>query len=213
MDNNLKVIISKRIDRTILNLQKHNMNGYHLKDNEELQKKLDELIQDNNTVSVGGSMTLFETGVIDYLRNRDITFLDRYKKELTTDERKKLYRDVFSSDVFLSSTNAVTESGELYNVDGIGNRVAALIYGPEKVIIISGYNKIVKDLDEAKQRNRMISAPANAERLNMDTPCRKTGYCVNCNSSHKICNIYTVIDRQLDPNRIHVIFCDDEYGY
>lgn len=213
MDNNLKTVIRKRIDRTIKNLQKRNMNGYFVESEEELIEKLDELISDKQTVSVGGSMTLFETGVIDYLRKKDVTFLDRYKDGLKVDERRQLFRDVFSSDVFLTSSNAITEKGELYNVDGSGNRVAALIYGPDKVIIIAGYNKIVKDLEEANQRNKNIAAPANVVRLNMDNPCKDTGFCVNCNSEEKICNIYTVIDRQFNKDRIHVIFIDGEYGY
>lgn len=213
MDKNLELIIEKRINKTIRNLKRNNMNGYYFTSNVELLEKLNELISDQQTVSVGGSMTLFETGVIDYLRQRDVAFLDRYKDGLKVEERKQLYRDVFSSDVFLCSSNAITEKGELYNVDGSGNRVAALIYGPDKVIIIAGSNKIVKDLDEAKTRNERISAPANVVRLNMDNPCKDTGVCVHCNSEQKICNIYTVIDRQFDPNRIHVIFLKDQYGY
>lgn len=213
MDKNLKSVIEKRITRTIKSLEKNNMNGYYCKKEEELFDLLNTLIEDKNTVSVGGSMTLFETGVIDYLRNKDITFLDRYKEGLKKEERKQLFREVFSADVFLASSNAITVKGEIYNVDGSGNRVAAMIYGPDKVIIIAGYNKIVQDLEEAKERNRFISAPANVARLNMNNPCLKTGYCVNCNSDDKICNIYTIIDRQFDKNRIHVIFLDEELGY
>lgn len=213
MDDNIKSVIEKRIERTIKNLKRNNMNGYYVKSELELLEKLDELIEDDCVVSVGGSMTLFETGVISYLRQRDVIFLDRYQDGLKKEDRKKLFRDVFSADVFLSSTNAVTEKGELYNVDGSGNRVAAMIYGPDKVIVVAGYNKIVKDLDEAKNRNMYISAPSNVKRLGMDTPCLKTGYCVKCNSDNKICNIHTIIDRQFDGDRIHVIFMDEEYGY
>ncbi len=213
MDNNLMSVIEKRIARTIESLERNNMNGYYVKGEEELLEKLNELVTDSSVVSVGGSMTLFETGVIDYLRDRNITFLDRYKEGLKSDEKKELYREVFSANYFLTSSNAITEKGEIYNVDGTGNRVAAMIYGPDKVIIIAGYNKIVSSLDEAKYRNQKISAPANVKRLNMDCPCLKTGYCVNCNSNQKICNIYTVIDRQFDKDRIHVIFLNNEYGY
>lgn len=213
MDTNLMFVIEKRIERTIKNLQRNNMNGYYVKTEEELFNLLGNLISNKTIVSVGGSMTLFETGVIDYLRNRDITFLDRYQEGLKKEDRKQLFREVFSVDTFLTSSNAITEKGEIYNVDGSGNRVAAMIYGPDKVIVIAGYNKIVKDLEEAKLRNMMISAPANVKRLNMDNPCLQTGYCVHCNSSEKICNIHTVIDRQFDKDRIHVIFLNEEYGY
>lgn len=213
MDQNKERIIRKRVEKTIASLEKNNMNGYYVENKEQLIHTLENLIPNQHTVSVGGSMTLFETGVIEYLREKDITFLDRYKDGLKIEERKQLYRDVFSSDVFICSSNAITEKGELYNVDGTGNRVAALIYGPDKVIIIAGYNKIVKDLDEAKMRNERIAAPANVVRLNMENPCATTGYCVHCNHEQKICNIYTVIDRQFNKDRIHVIFVNEELGY
>lgn len=213
MDDNLKSVMDKRVEKTIKSLQRNNMNGYYCKSIDELHNLLSTLIEDETTVSVGGSMTLFETGVIEYLRNKNVTFLDRYKEGLQKDERKQLFREVFSADVFLASTNAITVKGEIYNVDGSGNRVAAMIYGPDKVILVVGYNKIVQDLEEAKKRNMFVAAPANVARLNMNTPCLQTGYCVNCNSEEKICNIYTVIDRQFDKNRMHVIFMNQEYGY
>ena len=158
-------------------------------------------------------MTLFETGVIDYLKTLNIHYLDRYKDNLLPTQRKQLYRDVFSSNVYLSSTNAITVKGELYNVDGTGNRVAAMIYGPDKVIIIAGFNKIVEDLEEAKKRNKNTSAPANAVRLNRNTPCVKTGFCVDCHSADKICNIHTIINNQIDKDRLHVIILNNKYGY
>jgi L-lactate utilization protein LutB len=213
MDIHLSSVIEKRVQETIKNLKKNNMNGYYAKSNKELFKLLDTLIEENDTVSVGGSMTLFETGVIDYLKTLNIRYLDRYKDNLQPADRKQLYRDVFSSNVYLSSTNAITVKGELYNVDGTGNRVAAMIYGPDKVIIISGFNKIVDDIEEAKKRNKFISAPANVKRLNRNTPCLKTGYCVDCKSIDKICNIHTIINNQIDKDRIHVIILNEQYGY
>ncbi len=158
-------------------------------------------------------MTLFESGVIEYLRARNVKFLDRYAENLSKEDIEQIYRESFFADGYFASTNAITEEGEIYNVDGRGNRVAAMIYGPNKVILIVGTNKIVKNIDEAVERNRRISAPANVARLNMDTPCHETGYCTNCNSPSKICNIYTVIDKQFDKDRIHVIFMDGSYGY
>ncbi|MDG6878257.1 hypothetical protein Cp4433_02550 [Clostridium perfringens] len=104
-------------------------------------------------------------------------------------------------------------TGEIYNVDGNGNRVAAMLYGPDKVIIVAGYNKIVENLSEAIQRNRRISAPANAKRLNKKTPCAKVGNCMDCKSPEKICREYTLIRSQSNSNRIHVIFLNEELGY
>jgi len=213
MDNNLKQVIEKRVMRTIKNLEKRSMNGYFIKNIDELYRTINSIIPDESVVSVGGSMTLFESGVIEYLRARNVKFLDRYAENLTKENIEQIYRESFFADGYFASTNAITEEGEIYNVDGRGNRVAAMIYGPKKVILIVGTNKIVKNIDEAIERNRRVSAPANVVRLNMDTPCHETGYCTQCNSPSRICNIYTIIDRQFDKDRIHVIFMDGSYGY
>jgi len=213
MDNNVKIVLDKRIKKTINNLEKRNMNGYLVRDVHELHSKITELIPDDSTVSVGGSMTLFETGVIDYLRGRNVKFYDRYEDGLSADDITEIYRKSFSVSGYFASTNAITELGEIYNVDGRGNRVAAMIYGPDKVILIVGTNKIVKDLDEAIERNRRIAAPANVQRLDRKTPCHETGYCTRCNSPEKICNAYTVIDGQMSKDSMHIIFIDGTYGY
>lgn len=206
-------VIEKKVNRTIENLQKNNMEGYFVKDEEELKLKVGQLLNEGETVSVGGSMTLFETGVIDYLRSGKFNFLDRYKEGLTSNEVKEIYRKSFYADTYIVSSNAVTEDGEIYNVDGNGNRVAAMIYGPDKVIVIVGINKIVKDLDEAIIRVREIAAPANSKRLNRKTPCKEVGYCMDCQSSDRICNDYVLIRRQGIKGRIKVIIVGKELGY
>lgn len=213
MNKNVQIVVDKQVERTINALEAHNMNGYFAKSKEDLLKILNDLVKDEQTVTVGGSMSLFETGVIDYLRDRNLNFLDRYQEGLSPEDIKKIYRDSFSADAYFTSTNAITEKGELYNVDGRGNRVAAMIYGPDKVIVVCGVNKIVKDLEEAKERNRRIAAPANVQRLSRQTPCHTTGYCTDCNSPDRICNIYTVIDKQFDKDRMHVIFVNEYLGY
>lgn len=213
MDNNLKTVLQKKVERTIENLKINNINGHFVDNITELHTLLDKLISDNMTVSVGGSMTLFETNTLDYLHKRELNFLDRYKEGLSANDIKQIYRDSFSADVYLSSSNAITENGELYNVDGTGNRVASMIYGPDKVIVIAGTNKIVTTLNDAIKRNREISAPANAIRLDRNTPCKTTGTCTDCNSPEKICRAYTVIASQSDVNRMHVIFINENFGY
>ena len=201
------------IEETISNLEKNNMNAFHIKSIDELHSKIKELVKLGSLVSVGGSMTLFETGVIDLLREEDYTFLDRYKDGLTQDDIKQIYRDSFSADAYFTSTNAITRKGELYNVDGRGNRVAAMAYGPDKVIVVCGYNKIVDDVDAAIMRNRNVAAPINAKRLNRKTPCAKTGYCMDCTSPDRICGEYVIIKRQMVSERITVLILDDSYGY
>lgn len=213
MDNNLKWVNECRINRTIEALKKNNMNGYLAKDKEEIIDIIESIISKGDVVSCGGSMSLFEAGVIEYLRNGKYEFLDRYKEGLSGEDIGKIYRDSFFADAYFTSSNAITEEGELYNVDGNGNRVAAMLFGPKKVIVVVGVNKIVKDIDEAIKRNREIAAPANAKRLNRATPCAKLGYCMDCNSNDRICNEYTIIKRQGNKDRIHVIFLNEELGY
>lgn len=213
MSENMKRLQEIKIKRTIEALKENGINGYSVKDKEQLKELVKSIIEKGSIVTVGGSMTLFEAGIIDLLRNGDYNFLDRYKEGLTRDEIEKIYRDAFSSDYYITSTNALTEKGELYNVDGNGNRVAAMIYGPKKVIVIAGVNKIVKDLDAAIVRMKEIAAPANAIRLNRNTPCSKVGHCCDCKSPEKICRDYTVIRSQGDKERFHVIIVEENLGY
>lgn len=215
MDSSVKFILEKKVEKTIQNLEKNNMEAYFVQDEKELIDKIKEIVNEGSTVAVGGSMTLFETGVIDLLRSGKYKFLDRYQEGLTKEQIQKIYRDSFSSDAYFTSTNALTEDGELFNIDGNGNRVAAMIYGPSTVIVVAGINKIVSNLEEAKSRVRNYAAPINAKRLNKDTPCTKVGHCVDCSSQDRICSHYVVTGRQSTKNkgRIKVIIVNKELGY
>ena len=213
MDNNVLWVNEKKILKTINSLKKNNINGYIVTSKEELIKKVEEIVAPKEKVSCGGSMTLFESGIIDHLRSGRYEFLDRYKEGITPSELKDIYKQAFYCDAYFSSSNAITEDGEIYNVDGNGNRVAAMLFGPSRVVIVVGVNKIVATIDDAIKRNRELSAPANAKRLNKATPCTKVGYCMDCNSEERICNEYTVIKRQSDKDRMHVIFINENLGY
>ena len=213
MDKNSNWVMEQRVKRTMENLEKNNMDAYFVEDEKAALQKVAGLINEGDTVSVGGSMTLFETGIIDYLRCGKYNFLDRYKEGITPQDLKEIYRKSFSADAYFSSSNALTEAGELYNVDGNGNRVAAKLYGPDKVIVIVGVNKIVKNVQEAIDRNKAISAPANCKRLNRKTPCAEVGYCMDCKSAERICNEYVLIRRQGLKGRIKVIIVGKELGY
>lgn len=202
-----------KINRTIEALKKNNMNGYYAKNRDEVIELIKDIVKEGSKVAVGGSETLSELGILEHLRSGRYDFLDRYKEGLTREEVTNIFKQSFLADAYLSSCNAITENGELYNVDGNGNRVAAILYGPDKVIVICGINKIVKDVDEAIKRNREISAPMNAKRLNKKTPCTKVGYCMNCNSPERICNEYTLIKKQRSSERMHVIFLNENLGY
>jgi L-lactate utilization protein LutB len=213
MDKNLKFVIDARIKRTMESLEKNNISAYRVENEEEALNKIGELIPEGSTIGIGGSMTLFEIGAIDYIRKGNYNVLDRYKEGLTPAEMKEIFRKGFFADAFLTSSNAVTESGELYNVDGTGNRVAAMLFGPDKVIVVVGINKLVKDIEEAALRVEETAAPANNVRLNKTNPCTKIGHCMDCSSEGRICNEYTVIRRQGAKGRLHVIIVNKELGY
>ncbi|MHC1685451.1 MAG: lactate utilization protein [Clostridiaceae bacterium] len=205
--------MDKKVERTLKSLESNNMNGYFVENEEEAIKVIGNILKPGDTVGVGGSMTLIDAGIIEFLRTENYDYLDRYAENITREELKEIYRKSFFADGYITSTNALTEDGALYNVDGNGNRVAAMIYGPDKVIVVCGINKIVKDVEEAIKRNREMAAPANAKRLDRNTPCTKVGYCMDCKSEERICSAYTLIKRQGVKGRISVIIVNKSLGY
>lgn len=217
MDENLKFVLEQKIGRTIAALAKNNIPAIYTPTKEEARKKVEELLSEGDSVACGGSMSLQETGVLDLLRSGPYTFYDR--EAMPPEEA---YRRAFSADVYLMSANAVTEQGELYNVDGNGNRVAALIYGPRKVVVVAGCNKIVEDIPAAVERVKRTAAPPNGVRLETNTPCAKTGRCIatgsacgmtaGCSSPRRMCCQYVITGYQREE-RIHVILVGEEIGY
>lgn len=215
MDKNKKYVIDKKVEYTIENLGKNNIYACYVETKEDVIPKVLEFLKDGDKVSCGGSMTLFETGIVEYLRNGKYNYLDRYDPIIPADKMDDLFTDALSCDTYFSSSNAITENGELLNIDGRGNRVAALMYGPKSVIIIAGYNKIVPDINAAYERAKNIAAPANAKRLGYPIPCGTTGKCMKCSAPAKFCSLFTVIGYQLPirKDRIKVIFVGEELGY
>lgn len=205
--------MDERIQRTMENLRLNRMKPYYVESRDELYGIIRGLIKDDKLITSGGSMTLKDSGVTDLLMNEfGEVYLDRSKGK-NSDEVGEIMRKAFVSDTFFASSNAVTENGELYNVDGNGNRVSAMIYGPRQVIIVVGVNKIVKDLDEARERVEKIAAPKNTVRLNCETPCAKTGECMHCHTPARICCSYVTLAYQRVPDRIKVIIVNEDLGY
>jgi len=201
-------------DNVCSNLKTRQMNGYYTETKEEAVKLALSMIPDGSTVSQGGSMTLDQTGLrAKLLSETRFSFKDPYASDLSKEEQLDLRRQCLLVDVFISSTNAVTTDGVLVNRDGIGNRVCAMAYGPEKVIILTGMNKIVPDVTAALARIDTISAPMNCHRLKRKTPCSQTIECRDCQSPDRICSITTIIDWHWTPDRIHVIFVGEHLGY
>jgi L-lactate utilization protein LutB len=211
-----------RINRVGEALKKNNMNFHYAETKEDAVKIVEELLKQGDTVASGGSVTLKQCGIIDLLKSDKYKYFDR--EAVGMDDLQKLYRASFSADVYLTSANAITEDGELYNVDGNSNRIAAIAFGPQSVIVVAGYNKIVKDLDEAVKRVKSVAAPANGMRINHATYCSECGQCVSllqpctgvtagCDSSDRMCCNYMISARQRQAGRIKVILVNEELGY
>ncbi len=213
MNEALAYVVAQRMERTAAALRKNNMEAYCVKTAGEVVPLVKTLLAEGATVGAGGSMTLEECGVMDLLRSGAYHFLDRGAPGLTPEDIGKIYRQIFSADCYFASANAVTEAGEVLNVDGNANRVAAITFGPASVILVVGSNKIVKDLAAADARVKAVAAPANAKRLSCKTPCAVTGQCENCQSPGRICCTYVLHRYQRVPGRIKVILVGQELGY
>lgn len=197
----------------IANLEKRNMNGYFCRTREECAELLLSLIPENSTISWGGSETIKQCRIPSVLdKSGKYTIYDR-SRYVTPEAQKEFNILAFQSDYFFMSTNALTLDGELINVDGYGNRVASLIYGPQHVIVVAGMNKVVTSVEEGYNRTRNIASPPNTVRLNKNTPCAVTGKCGNCMSPDCICNQIVITRRSRDKDRIHVILVDDNLGF
>lgn len=197
------------IDKTVKNLQKNNMQVFVLDSKEEALLKIINIMDRHGTIGFGGSVTLDECGVKNYLSS-NFKVLDEGSAQ--------------SADTYLCSSNAITEDGELYNVDGRSNRVACIAYGPKSVIIVAGKNKIVKDIEAANKRVKKIAAPKNCVRLKKDTYCavngkcqalakEETGFTSGCDSADRICCNYLVSGRQKIKDRVKVILIKEDLGY
>lgn len=202
-----------RIQRTMDALKANKMKPFYAENSEAACGIVRELVKNDKLITSGGSMTLKECGVIEMLeREFANAYLDRSAGK-NADEVGEIMRKAFVSDTFLTSSNAITENGELYNVDGNGNRVSAMIFGPNQVIVVAGANKIVGDLKEAVERVESTAAPKNTVRLEKNTPCAKTGKCGHCHSDDRICCSYVTLAQQRVPDRIKVIIVDEKLGY
>ena len=177
-----------------------------------LEKIIPKLAPKN--VSWGGSITFVTTGLYDLLKkNKDLNVLDTYDKNLSPEEGLKRRRQSLLVDLFITGSNAVTESGQLVNLDMIGNRIGAITFGPKNVIILVGRNKIVPDLDEAMFRIKNYAAPVNAMRLDKKTPCAKTSFCSECKSPDRICNTWIITEKSFPKGRVKVILINQDLGF
>ncbi len=206
------------------NLEKNNIKTFFVENRADVTPLVAGLLRDGDVVTAGGSASLSETGVIDLLRNGRYNFLDRAQPGLTEDAIADIYFKAMRADAYFCSCNAITENGELYNVDGNGNRVSAIVYGPKSVVMVVGKNKVVKNLDEAVLRVKTLVAPKICSLRGRNTPCAKTGQCVSltggnsgmaagCASDERACCSFLLSGRQRVPGRIKVILVNETLGY
>ncbi len=206
-------IVSKRnalyAQKVIKGLESRNMAGYYAATREEALALALSLIPEGASVTMGGSVSAAEIGLVSAVKAGNYNFIDRAS---FADKREALLA-AYGADVFLSSVNAMTEDGVLVNIDGNANRVSAIANGPEKVIFIVGMNKICQDVDSAMKRARGTAAPINAQRFGLSTPCSKTGACANCKSPDTICCQFLITRYSRHAGRIHVILVNDTLGF
>ena len=204
---------NERLAHTIIkNLKRRHMEGFYCATAEQAVKQVSELIKDGSSVTWGGTMTIRDLGIPQYLKDRGtLEVLDRDLAE-TSEEKQAMYLRAFSADVYLSSANAISEDGVIVNIDGNGNRVAAITWGPKKVIFVIGLNKVARDVEAALARARGTASPINAARFDIKTPCKADGICHNCNSSESICS-YVHFLRNSPQGRHIVVLVGENLGY
>ena len=197
----------------IKNFKKRNIEAFYCEDSASAVALAMELMKDGGTVGKGGTETISEVGLLDAVKSAEhLTFIDREVAK-TPEEKKQIYFQTLQCDYFLMSSNAITVDGELINIDGNGNRVACLIYGPEKVIVIAGMNKVVDDVDSGIARIGNFAAPPNAARLGPRTPCATLGHCGDCHSEDCMCAQIVITRHSRHKDRIKVILVGEELGF
>ena len=209
MDENIIKRNELLAQKVIKGLESRNMTGYYAASKEEALKKALELIPEGASVTMGGAMSAHEIGLVEAVKNGNYKFIDRDKYE----DKRAAMLDGYDADVFLSSTNAMTDDGVLINIDGNSNRVSMIAQGPKKVVFIVGMNKVCSDVDAAMKRARNVAAPTNAQRFGLTTPCSKLGSCMNCKSPDTICCQILITRYSRHAGRIHVILVNDNLGF
>ena len=196
----------------IENLAKRNIEGFYCENSAELVEQVLNLMEEDAVIAWGGSQSVKECGLMDAIKSGKYTLIDRATATNKQEERE-LQAKAILSDYYLMSTNAITMDGQMVNIDGNGNRVSALIYGPKHVVIIAGMNKVTADVESAYKRVKTMACPPNAVRLNRNTPCGKTGKCGDCLSPDCFCNQIVVTRRSGHAGRIKVFLVGEELGY
>ncbi len=195
--------------KVIKGLESRNMSGYYAQSKKEALALALSLIPEGSSVTMGGAMSAHEIGLVDALKKGNYNFIDRD----TCEDKRAAMLAAYDADVFLASANAITEDGIMVNIDGNSNRVSAIAQGPRKVVFIVGMNKVCPDPDAAMKRARNVAAPINAQRFGLNTPCCKTGACMDCKSPDTICCQFLITRFSRHKDRIHVILVNGNLGF
>ena len=213
------------MEKVIENLKKNNINVITCTTKEEIPAIVEGMLFDGAKIAAGGSVSVKECGVWDIINKPNYQFFDRGRPGITPEEQQQVFKEVIGCDFYFCSANAVTENGELLNVDGLANRISSIAFGPKRVVMIVGVNKIVPNIKDAFLRVKKIAAPKNCVRLNKNTPCAKLGHCVSllnndnpdfadgCACDDRICCDYMISATQRQKNRIIVILVNEDLGY
>ncbi len=199
--------MEEKLEKAVSGFKKHFFNAVYAADGKEALERVLELVPEGASVAVPGSATVREIGVVEALEDRGHQVFDHWKDKDPTVRKKQL-----GADVLVTSANAAAMTGEIVNMDGIGNRVAPTIFGPAQVIFVIGKNKLAEDLDQARSRVKEVAAPKRAKELGMKTPCAETGECNDCNTPLRICRAEVIIHRPPSLTKTAVVIVDEELG-
>lgn len=203
--------MDEKVIKTIESLKKNHFESNYFETSREAVDYLMSVVPEDSSIGIGGSMTLKTIGIVDRLKERGNEVLFHWLAS-SAEEGHKIRRKALGADIYISSTNALTMDGKIVNIDGFGNRVAGMVFGPKKVYIVCGVNKIVENVDKALERVKSI-VHLNCTRVNADTPCIKTKKCVECKVPQRACSITTIIDWKPQLTDIEVVLINESLGY
>ena len=213
MDSIKQWWVEEKAKKAVEKLKAHDFKAIYVETKEGAVEEIWKEITPTLRIGVGGSQTIRELGILEKLEKQGNTIYNHWKPGLSKETVLEIRKFQMTSDLFLSSVNAITLNGELVNIDGIGNRVNSTNFGPGKVILVAGYNKIVDNVQEAIHRIKNLAAPLNARRLNIDVPCAKAGKCVDCSSPNRICRVIVIHERKPTLTDILVVLVGEEMGF
>lgn len=202
-----------RAEEAVKALREKDFQAYYFPTREEAVKQALELIEPDATVGCGGSVTIRQLGLLDMLTERGNNVIHHWRDDLPREEINRLRKEAMFADVYLASSNAITLQGQLVNTDGVGNRVAAMIFGPPRVVLLAGCNKVVENEEQARERIKNVASPKNGIRFGSKTSCSQVGRCMDCNSKHRMCKATVILDRRPTQTDYHIIIIGEELGY